>query len=310
MLARTRLCNSQAIMTAPYPTRAALLRPARLYAVLVLALLCLWPMGARAQAPAPGVPGVAPAPVPGVAAPGQPARAPLTGLRLGDVAMRIHLPLIDQLSFTQHPFYQITEDPGYANAHAATALFLRTQTRDTDQQSGALLRAIHSLPAFGVEWVMGVDLPFPRGIGWGFDYTPFSQHDTEAASAGVVTPITMDAFYYTGTLRFYFFNPNDPGINYFVGLGLGFIEGKIKATVASSPTPLYIPFSQSPVGSTRFGLETRGDNWGFRYELAVVNADQVKLASNPYPDLNGDGANTTTLDFSGAEVRVTLYYQF
>lgn len=283
---------------------------------LVPALLVLAPP-ARAQAPGPGAaaqaaPAAAPGAAPGAAAaaaapaaqrPGTQAQNALGGPLLGSVQFRMYLPLIDQMSFTLHPFYQITGDSSYIGASAPTALFLHFSSRQTDVGQDALVRLIHSLPALGVEWVMGVDYPFPRGVGVGIDYTPLSQQDVGAATSGTVTPIAMDAYYYTGTLRFYFFDPTAPGVNYFLGLGLGFITGNIKATVGTA-SPQYISFAEPSVGSTRFGLETHGDHWGFRYELAVLHADNVNLKSNPYP------AGTTKLDFSGSLIRATLFYQF
>jgi hypothetical protein len=263
---------------------------------LVLAALCGGPLSALAQAPA----------VPGAAAPAPPPGPLFT---LGDTNVRFHFPLIDQLSYVQHPFYQITEDPAYAGGKAAGSLLTSIGRRGTDENASFLLKLIHALPPFGIEGVMGINAAFPRGIGWGFDFSPLTQNDVDAASGGgTVTAIQTDTYYYSGALRFYFFSPNEPGINYFVGLGLGFIEGTMEVPVAASPS-LYVNYAQYPVGSTRLGLEALGESWGFRYELMVINAQEVKLDSNPY-DYLGDGANPTTIDFSGSMVRLSLFYQF
>jgi hypothetical protein len=306
-------------MTARHPTSR---RPAwrigaglALGSALLLALLAAAPPCVRAQAPAvaPAAPANAPPATiitpqggPGFVPAGQ---APPPGAGApGTISLRVELPIVDLMSFTTHPFYQITEDPAYANAKALTTSLLDFHTRATDENAGVLPRLLDSLPPFGLEWVMGLDLGFPRGLGWGFDFTPLSQTDVQAVEGGMVTPIAMNAYLYTALLRVYFFDPSQPGVNYFVGVGLGFLQGKIKATVGTA-TPQFISFSQYPVGSTRLGLETRGDHWGFRYELALINADQVTLDSNPYPDLNGDGKVATKLDLSGALVRITFYYQ-
>jgi hypothetical protein len=299
-------------MIAPLHNRAARAALRRICTgmLLALALLLLRAGPARAQAPAvpPAAPGAAP-PAAVVAGPGAPAGGG-PAVRPGEIHVRFYVPLIDQYSFVVHPFYQITEDPAYLQGKAATALGFRIGHRNADENSIFLARGIHALPPLGIEGVMGIDLPFPRGFGFGLDYTPLSQTDTNAANSdGAVTAISMDAYLYTGTLRFYFFNPNEPGINYFVGLGLGFLEGTVKVPVAGA-SPLFLNFSQYPVGSTRLGLETRGDHWGFRYELAIINADRVHLSYNPYPDVLGNGPNTTNPDFSGSVVRIALFYHF
>ncbi|HEX9843408.1 MAG TPA: hypothetical protein VGC20_11695 [bacterium] len=291
-------------MTGQLPIRAASAASRRLVAGVALAWLLGWASLAPAQAPA--VPGQAPA-VPGAAPGAAPAPAPAGGrLAAGDMSLRIHLDLIDQLSFAVHPFYQITGDGSYLTGKAATVLLLRIRQRDTDEKSNALTKAIHALPPFGIEGVMGIDLPFPRGLGIGFNFTPLPEKDTDAADGGL--PIKMDVYLYTGSLRFYFFDPNEPGVNYFVGLGLGLLEGNIKAEPFIGVPAEFVSFSQYPVGSTRMGLESRGENWGFRYELEIINADQVKLSSNPYTAATG--VTTTEIDFSGSLVRLSLFYQF
>lgn len=274
---------------------------------MALAAVLIWLLPAAtalAQAPPPGA---APAAAP--AAPAAPAGPPGAGLIQGDIETRLHLVLIDQMSYTIHPFFQITEDSGYSGGRATTSGFYRIGTREVDEETSGLNRVLHALPPFGIEGVMAVDLPFPRGFGFGFDFSPLIQTDSDAADAGSVTAIRMGAFYYSAALRFYFFDPTSDGVNYFVGLGLGLLEGTIKVPY-SDGTADYIAFSQYPVGSTRLGLETRGESLGFRYELMVLNAEEVELDSNPYPDVDGDGVTPTTIDFSGALVRLSLFFQF
>jgi hypothetical protein len=294
-------------MTEPLHIRVPCAVRCWLTAGVAVALLLGWAGGAHAQAPAQLPPGQAVVAPGGPGAP--PAAAPAGGrLQPGDIGIRIFLPLLDQLAFTVHPFYQITGDPGYLGAKAASVSLLRVGGRGADARSSSIARAIHALPPFGIEGVMGIDLAFPRGIGFGFDFSPLSQNDTEAAQSGSVLPIKMDTFIYGGTLRFYVFNPNEPGVNYFLGLGLGLIEGNIRADPFAGQASEYVAFSQFPAGSTRMGLEGRGDNWGFRYEIMILNADQVKLAYNPYTAATG--VTKTTIDFSGTLMRLAVFYQF
>lgn len=264
---------------------------------------------ARAQAPAPGAPGAPgaqPAPAPGAAQ--APTAPPGYGIFTGNVHLRVHLPLIDQFSYTVHPFLQITGDASYRDAKAAAGSIFVAGERETDAETGFILKTLHSLPSFGIEGLATID-GFPRGLGFGFDYAAFAQHDTGAVSSGgQISAITMDSYFYSGVLRFYFFDPNEPGVNYFIGFGLGVIDGRIKVPFQNAE-PQYVKFSQTPVGSTRFGLESRGDTWGFRYELMVINADDVTLERNPY-DADGDGQPGTQISFSGALVRLSLFFQY
>lgn len=271
-------------------------------ALVVLCLLYVCPPnalipGAMAQEPVPVVPPFVAAP------PGAPAPAGPIG---EDIEVRFHFVLLDQLAYQIHPFFQITEDPGFTSGKAASAFINTIGTRTTDEDVNFLVRLVHALPPFGIEGVRAIDLPFPRGIGFGFDHFVFPQTDVDAAEGvSTVIPITADTYIYNASLRFYFFNPNEPGINYFVGLGLGFLQGRIRAAPFVNKAPEFIPFSQSPVGSQRVGLEVKGESWGFRYELVILNADDVTLDSNPYP-----GTAPTTIDFSGSLIRLSIFLQF
>lgn len=236
---------------------------------------------------------------------------PGAGILQGEVGYRIQFVLIDQLSYQVHPFYQITEDPGYAKGKAASAFIFKVGQRRTDEQANVLEKMIHALPPFGFEGVMTMEWPLviPRGIGIGFDFSPLSQVDTAAArGVSTVTAIEMDTYYSSAALRFYVFDPNQPGVNYFFGMGLGRLDGRIKVPLAGGGAD-YLRFSQGAVGSYRMGLEGRGDSWGVRYELMILNADSVQLSSNPY-DYNGDGPNPTKIDYSGTLVRLSMFTQF
>jgi hypothetical protein len=251
-------------------------------------------LGQQPDVPAPGAP----------AAPAAAAPAAFTG---PEVNLRLTFVMLDQYSYQLHPYYQITGDAGFRNGKAPSSFFFTIGTRKTDEGANFVNRFLHSLPPFGVEGVMALDVPFPRGFSYGFDYFVFPQEDVDAAR-GVTTiiPIVADTYLYNLSLRFYFFNPNDPGVNYFVGLGLGILEGKMRAAPFANQDAEIISYSQSPIGTTRMGLESKGDNWGFRYELVLVNADKVGLGKNPYPA----GKKKTEIDFSGAIVRLALFHQF
>ncbi len=304
-------------MKAPDHTRARHSRPhptprctaGALLAAVLLALLLGWTGLAQAQAPAPAVPLAPrqPGAAPGAGGPAAPAPAAPGS----EFHLRVGISLIDQMSFTTHPFYQITEDGSYVNGRAAGATAFTFGTRTSDSDAGFVTRMVHALPPFGVEGLTNTGLFLPRGIGLGFDYAPLHERDSDATNGQAgVTPIQMDLYYYSTVLRFYIFNPNEPGLNYFVGFGLGFVEGKIIAQQTVNAPAKIVSFSQSAVGSKRMGLETRGDNWGVRYEICVVNANQVTLDRNPYLDLLGNGPNATTIDMSGTLVRLSLFYHF
>jgi len=316
-------------MKAPDPTLARRPAPRRtpprrrgaafVTAVLMTAFVLVWADQAQAQAPAPAVPPApgqfGPPPLPGQAglapAPGAAPAAPAMAAPGSEFHLRVGVSLIDQMSFTAHPFYQITEDGSYVNGRAAGATAFTFGVRESDSDASFLTRLVHALPPFGIEGLTNTGLFLPRGIGLGFDYSPLSQRDAEATNGQAgVTPIRMDLYYYSSVLRFYIFDPNEPGLNYFVGFGLGFIEGKIIAQQAVGAPEQKLSLSQSAVGSKRLGLETRGDNWGVRYEISVVNADEVTLDSNPYLDLQGNGPNATAIDMSGTLVRISMFYHF
>lgn len=247
----------------------------------------------------------------GQALPGEqrpPIQSNIPGSPFAGMELRWMFVVLDQFSFGEHPYYQITEDSGYENGKASSAFGFSIGTRRTDADASTVEQIIHALPPFGFEGVRSLDLPFPRGLGIGFDSYMFPLTDTEAASgARSVVNIATDTYIYNAVLRFYFFNPMEPGINFFVGLGVGILDGTMESDYGNGPE--YTSFSQSPVGTQRFGLESKGDSWGFRYEIILLGADQVKFESNNY-DEAGNGANPTVIDFSGTIVRTGVYLQF
>ncbi len=279
--------------------------PGLFYFIVFLFILTPSPQAQQPAIP----PAQAPVQAPGTEPPGQQeARPAAPPVGLGEFKLRAQLVITDQIAYETHPFYQITGDGGYANGRGATGDVTSIGFRDTDQNTGFVKKMIHALPPFGVEGVTALDIPFPRGLGIGMDYNIFSQRDTEAAQGvSSVTAIMTETFIYSGVLRLYFFNPNEPGINYFVGFSLGILEGTMRVPFSSGAVQ-YISYRQSPVGSTRMGLESRGENWGFRYELAILNAESVELGSNPYP--NAIASPSTTINFSGSVIRISLFFNF
>ena len=207
----------------------------------------------------------------------QDAVGPASGVSDAD-QFRLTFFTYDQMAYIEHPFYQITGDGDYKGAHGGIGGTFRVETPETDTQAGGLEKILHSLPAFAVEWVWQADLAFPSGLSVGLDYSRISLADKQALSgkSGVEVPrITMDTYYYAVPIRLFVFDPTEPGINYFVGVSLGLLNGKIAARPYSGATTEIITFNQSPYGSTRLGLEATGDNYGFRYEMRLVNADEV-----------------------------------
>ena len=277
--------------------------------LMVLALGLAWGVMvaapvAMAQAPIPAAPQFR--------APGQ-QRAAFGGFS-PEYDFRLFFVLLDQYSFNEHPLYQVTREldsKGYANAKSAGSNIFTAGYRITDYESGTTEKILHALPPFGMEWIYQTPIPFPQGVGVGFDYFMFPMYDAALArGVSTVLPIKMDAYIYNAVLRFYFFNPREPGLNYFMGVGIGTLEGKLLADPWDVfPAEIY-SFAQRPANSLRMGLETLGENFGFRYELAVVNAKRVELTGNSYCPTYPSCTGATQLDFSGTIVRLVLQYRF
>jgi hypothetical protein len=251
----------------------------------------------RGQAPGPA--GAARAAAP----PAAPAAAPGGGP--GATYFRLTFLGLDQWSYVVHPYRQITGDPDFDNSRAASSELISLRPAATDSQSDALTKILHGLPPFGLEWGSATDIFLPKAYSVGVDYFHFAQHDTSAALHGTVPPIATDTYLYTLALRLFAFDPGKPGLNYFVGVGLGVLDGVMKARPYAGQDAQFIKFAQNPFGTTRLGLEAKGDNLGFRYELLLVNADRVHLDKNPYP-----GATEKMINFSGAIIRLALFYHF
>ncbi|MDH4249417.1 MAG: hypothetical protein OEW39_16550 [Deltaproteobacteria bacterium] len=257
----------------------------------------LWIVPAQAQQPAGG-----PAPA---AAP-----AGITGGDLGPIPVRLVFTILDQYSYKVHPFYQITGDPGYQPGKAGGASSLFISAHNTTQDETPVVRLFHNIPPFALEGVRALEVPFPKGLGFTFDYTSFSQEDVNAGNEGsAVVPLAMDTYYYMPGIKFFAFDPTAPGLNYFIGIAVGRLEGKVlypsfydsAQTLNPSET---ISFGKSAVGIQRMGLETKGDNFAFRYELMFVRAREIHL-SKAYPL-----QTNTTMNLSGTIVRISFFYEF
>lgn len=226
-----------------------------------------------------------------------------------DPLFRFHFVIQDQMSYKDHPFFQMTGDSDFEDGNAGTGNSW-TPGRATEGKGEDLVTSVlRVLPSFGFDMSRPIDFPFPRGISVGLDYLRITQTDVEAidtsASSVSIPRVSMDSFYYFGVVRLFAFDPNTPGLNYFVGIGLGILSGAIEAKPNSSSSTETIQFAQAPVGLTRFGLEASGDSFGFRYEVSFVNADEVKLAKNPY----SGQSSIKTIDFSAVLIRISVTYK-
>jgi hypothetical protein len=270
----------------------------------LLAVLLLYHRG-ESLAQAPGVPPAPGAPAAPGFRPGVAAAAAAPQAAPGVTFFRLTYLTLDQWSFISHPYYQITGEGAYANGHSAVGGSFFLSESKSDANADFFTKLIHSVPPFGLEWGQGTDFFLPKTVGFGFDYFRFSQQDTSAASGGSVLPIVTDTYLYCGVLRFYAFDATQPGLNYFVGVGLGMLSGTLYADPYVGQAPQTISYGESPFGTTRFGLDAKGQNAGFRYELILVNSDKVKFSSNPYR-----GNAYRTIDFSGTIMRLSLFYDF
>ena len=263
----------------------------------------VWLLGghvALAQAP-----GAAPAP----AAPAA-AAAPPAGAGAGGLFYRITFLELDQYSFQEHPFFQIVGDPDLKDGDAASTI-TNVGTPATASNENLALKGIHSLPPFGFETGQRIDFIFPKAWSFGFDFHRFSQTDVQAldTTKPVVTldgRISMDMYLYSFILRGYAFDASEPGINYYIGIGLGLLEGKFDAIPYAGANRQRVGFSMLPIGMTQLGVEARGDNFGLRYEVRLVRARKVQLDKNPYLDQT----ENTEINFSGSLIKLAAFYQF
>lgn len=242
---------------------------------------------------------------PGVEQPGAfPANAQLN-IDTGPPPWRLHFVILDQYFFDSHPFYQLTGSSGYASGKSPGSSSYAFG-HYTDKEEDLLTRIAHNIPAFAVEGIKTFPIFIPKGIAFGFSHMTFAQADVEAAdSSSTVLGIQMDVYMYVGYLKFFAFDPTEPGLNYFFGIGSGILEGRIGQLPYSSET---ITFRQNPIGIKFLGLDSKGENWGFRYELMLLNAKNVKLAKSLdtayYP------TSPAEIDFSGTIIRMSVSYEF
>lgn len=227
----------------------------------------------------------------------------------GNTFNRLVLLDFTQYSYKQHPFLQITGDSDFRNGQSVS-FFSSISTPTTASGENFLEKAIHSLPPFSIEAGTSLELVFPRTVSVAFEYVRLSQTDKDAlnTSKSVVTipRITMDTYYYNVLLRAYAFDANEPGINYYLGVGLGILDGKFLALPFQGAQKETVRFGESPIGMQHFGLEWMGEEFGMRYEIRIVNSRKVRLESNPYI---GQSA-VRTINFSGTMTKFSLIYQF
>ena len=218
----------------------------------------------------------------------------------------------DQYSYNNHVFFQLTRDLEFEGALGATGNSLDIGTVESDAETNVLEKGLHILPPLGWETGWKFDLTFPKGISVGVDYSHVSQSDErslERTPTSIGIPrFEMDVYYLAVPVRFYATDPTAPGFTYFFGFSLGRLNGVLLTRNSSvEGEDEYWPFSMSSVGATRIGFETSGESLGFRYELMLINAREVIIRDNPF-FLGKPG--TTTLDFSGTLVRLSLLVKF
>ncbi len=276
----------------------------------LLALLCLFfqALPAFAQAPPPPPPPPAAAGVPAAAE--APAGAPFQTQGF----FKLIFATLDQYSYQVHPFYSLTGEEMFNPAEAAPGGSFDAGSKASDKNSNFLEKAIHTLPPVALEYIWPVNTVFPRAVGVGLDYSHFGQTDKQAGDRRpppTIPRFEMDTYYTAVPVRLYGFDPREGGINYFVGFSLGVVDGNLlmRGTGANGEDET-IGFRQSSVGATRFGIEVNGQQYGFRYELMLVNPRKVKYERNPFPASGEFPDPPTTIDMSGSIIRISLHYFF
>ena len=226
----------------------------------------------------------------------------------GSPVLKLGILVFDQYSYQIHPFKTLTGDTQFDENIAANGTTGDLGTPATDGEEDFISRALHTLPPFRLDFNWGLNFVFPRGIGVGVDYVHVSQTDAEATTgaldiSNIGARLTMDTYILSFPVRFYGFDPREPGINFFFGLSLGFINGNLLVEDATGTgTNQILSFSESPVGSTRMGIEVMGETFGGRFELTMLNAGEVEFDSNPF---TGQSA-VTTVDMSGILLQLTM----
>ena len=234
---------------------------------------------------------------------------PDTRIVTGGPQFRLGILAWDLYSYQVHPFKTLTAEPAFDKTFGANGTSGDFGSPDSDKDSNFLDQALHVLPPFRLDYSWGLNFAFLRGVSVGLDYVHLFQTDTVALEGAVTftNPLPrfeMDTYLISIPVRFYAFDPTQPGINFFLGLSLGVINGNLLVRADSTlGTPeQVIHFSQGPIGTTRMGLEMMGEDIGFRFELTLVNAREVTFESNPFP---GQSA-VTTVDMSGSILQMTF----
>lgn len=264
---------------------------------------------AMAQQPGGALP-AAPAPAAG----GQAFGGPGFGLDLGVTFTRFHFLVYEQYSYALHPFYQMTGVREYQSGNGSKGGSGTVGATPTDRDASFFEEAIHAMPALGLEIGTTLDIAAPRSVSIGFDYGHFRQTDSDAVEEApqsvenylaLYSRFQMDSYFYAIPVRFYLFDASQPGLNLFLGLSVGNLNGNL--LWAQPQQDVIIPFSSpQTVGTTRMGVELNGASFGARFEMIRVNAQNVQLAQNPFPDRS----LFRQIDFSGSILRISTFFWF
>ncbi|MCZ6729669.1 MAG: hypothetical protein O7C61_08160 [SAR324 cluster bacterium] len=225
------------------------------------------------------------------------------------VSFRFQFLMRDQYSYTAHPFSTLTGEGEFNRAATGSSGDLGTNASDRD--ANFFTKAVHALPPFGMEYIFPLPFTFPQGFGIGLDYFHLQQTGDRAAG-GTQNPssglpkFVMDTYYIAVPIRFYGFDPKQTGMNFFVGASLGFLNGNLLTRAsATQPQDEVEPFSESPVGAMRVGIETSSEAVGFRFELVFINAREVEFKTNPFDSTQ----KNLLVDMSGTIIRLSIFFR-
>lgn len=241
---------------------------------------------------------------------------------------------IDQYSFQEHPFQQLTTD-GAGNPIGGTAYFndasgalggtYSFKASASDDQSSMGEKLFHALPPFSYEYGWLSPYPFPAAMSLGIDYVRVSVRDEDALDFSTIDLTTwpynrfeLDAYYIGFPWRMYFKDPLTPGFNFFLGVSLGVLQGNllvqgVTTTDANGNTAdvdHYVSFRSGTVGAVRVGVEATTTKWGFRYEIMMMNAPDIEFSNNPLLTPDDVDKAAALIDMAGTLVRLSAFYKF
>jgi len=248
------------------------------------------------------------------AAPGAPARSTSVSyfpdFDLGEPTLRVAFPTIGTMSYRSHPFYQISGESTYNVSKGATLQVFSSTVPSTSRKQALGIQLWHMLPSTHVELAWKTGIFFPTGFSLSYHYT-HGYEDTYRFIAQkeipyTISPMTMDTYYHQAILRVFAFNPQEKGLNYFLGVGVGLLEAQLETTPVRQSTTYLIELRQYPIGTIITGMEVNGNTVGYRMEIVTVNAKEVQLAINPFPNRS----EITKIDFTGSMLRIMMHYKF